>query len=229
MSNSFDRRTVLKGAAVTAVAMGSIGEGEAAFPDGLGFSEPVAFSYDLLKASAREKAHAPYIAPPHPAPEVVQKIDYEEWGKIRYRPDHALFADGPGPFPKMFFHLGLFFQNVVDFYVIEGDHSKKIIYDQSYFDMPADSVLGNCRKAPASQDFASRNRATAGSIGERTTGSPSSARPIFERSASCANTACRRAASRWTSRSPADRKNSPISRSSTSTRRRARIRSSSTR
>ncbi len=103
MSDSVDRRTLLKGAAAAAVAIGSIGEGQAAFPDGLNFAAPVAFSYDLLKAQARENAHAPYVAPPHPAPEVVQKINYEEWGKIRYRSDHALFADGPGPFPMMFF------------------------------------------------------------------------------------------------------------------------------
>ena len=151
MSDSVDRRTLLKGAAAAAVAIGSIGEGQAAFPDGLNFAAPVAFSYDLLKAQARENAHAPYVAPPHPAPEVVQKINYEEWGKIRYRSDHALFADGPGPFPMMFFHLGLFFQKAVDFHVIDGDQSKKIIYDQSYFDMPADLVA---RQLPQGAGFA---------------------------------------------------------------------------
>ena len=151
MSDNLDRRTLLKGAAVAAVAIGSIGEGKAAFPDGLGYAEPVAFSYDLLKARAREKAHAPYVAPPHPAPEIVQKINYEEWGKIRYRSDHALFADGPGRFPLTFFHLGLFFQKAVDFHVVDGDQSKKIIYDQSYFDMPADSVA---RQLPQGAGFA---------------------------------------------------------------------------
>ena len=151
MSDSLDRRTLLKGAAVAAVAIGSIGEGAAAFPDGLAFAEPVAFSYDLFKAQAREKAHGPYVAPPHPAPEVVQKINYEEWGKIRYRSDHALFADGPGRFPVEFFHLGLFFQKAVDFHVIDGGQSRKIVYDQSYFDMPANSVA---RQLPQGAGFA---------------------------------------------------------------------------
>jgi len=151
MSDSLDRRTLLKGAAVAAVAIGSIGEGVAAFPDGLAYAEPVAFSYDLLKAQARERAHGPYVAPPHPAPEVVQKINYEEWGKIRYRSDHALFADGPGRFPVEFFHLGLFFQKAVDFHVIDGGQSRKIVYDQSYFDMPADSVA---RQLPQGAGFA---------------------------------------------------------------------------
>ncbi len=151
MSDSLDRRTVLKGAAAAAVAIGSIGEGEAAPADVLRYGEPEEFSYDLLKARARERAHGPYVAPPRPAPEIVQKINYEEWGKIRYRSDHALFADGPGRFPLTFFHLGLFFQKAVDFHVIDDDHSKRIIYDQSYFDMPADSIA---RQLPQGAGFA---------------------------------------------------------------------------
>jgi glucans biosynthesis protein len=151
MSNNLDRRTVLKGAAAAAVALGSIGEGEAASLSGLRFDEPAAFSYDLLKALGREKAQAPYAPPPHPAPEVLQKINYEEWGKVRYRSDHALFADGPGPFPVTFFHLGLFFQKAVDMHVVEGDRSRRIVYDPSYFDMPSDSVA---RQLPQGAGFA---------------------------------------------------------------------------
>jgi glucans biosynthesis protein len=139
MTNTVDRRTVLKGAAAAA-AVSAIGENAAAAPDGLSFGEPSAFSFDLLKAQAREKAHGPYAPPPHPAPEIVQKINYEEWGKIRFRPDHALFADGPGRFPVTFFHLGLFFQKAVDMYAVEDGLARKVVYDQSYFDMPANSV-----------------------------------------------------------------------------------------
>ncbi len=139
MTNTVDRRTVLKGAAAAA-AVSAIGENATAAPDGLTFGEPAAFSFDLLKARAREKAHGPYAPPPHPAPEVVQKINYEEWGKIRFRPDHALFADGPERFPVTFFHLGLFFQKAVDIYAVENGQAREIVYDQSYFDMPADSV-----------------------------------------------------------------------------------------
>ena len=139
MTNTVDRRTLLKGAAAAA-AVSAIGESATAAPDGLTFGEPSAFSFDLLKAQAREKAHGPYAPPPRPAPDIVQKINYEEWGKIRFRPDHALFADGPGRFPVTFFHLGLFFQKAVDMYAVENGQARKIVYDQSYFDMPADSV-----------------------------------------------------------------------------------------
>jgi glucans biosynthesis protein len=139
MSESIDRRTLLKGAAASAAAMNPLAEALGAQSDGLQFDAPVPFTYDLFKTQARDKAHAPYTPPARPAQEVLQKINYEEWGKIRYRDDYALFANGPGQFPVTFFHLGLFFQKAVRMHVVEGETSRQIVYDQSYFDMPADS------------------------------------------------------------------------------------------
>ena len=151
MSDSVDRRTVIKGVAVSAVAFGALGESAAQTADGLHYDDAVPFSYDLFKARARERAHGPYVAPSRPAPEVVQKINYEEWGKITFRTQNALFADGPGKFPLSFFHLGLFFQKAIDIHVVQDGMSKRVVYDQSYFDMPADSVA---RQLPKGAGFA---------------------------------------------------------------------------
>ena len=104
-------------------------------------------------------------------------------GQIRYRDAYALFANGPGPFPVTFFHLGLFFQKAVGMHVVEGDHSRQIIYEQAYFEMPANSPA---RELPPGAGFAglrSRNRATERSTGARTTGSPFSGPPISAQSA----------------------------------------------
>ena len=122
MSESVDRRTLLKGAAASAAAMNPLAEAFAAQSDGLQFDPPVPFTYDLFKSQARERAHGPYIAPSRPAPEILQKINYEEWGKIRYRDDFALFANGPGRYPVTFFHLGLFFQKAVENACRRGRH-----------------------------------------------------------------------------------------------------------
>jgi glucans biosynthesis protein len=50
-----------------------------------------------------------------------------------------------------FFHLGLFFQKAVRMHVVEGDMARQIIYDQSYFDMPANSPA---RDLPKGAGFA---------------------------------------------------------------------------
>jgi periplasmic glucans biosynthesis protein len=151
MQDNFDRRTVLKGVAASAVSLSAAADAIAAPSPALQLDEPRPFSFDLFKAMARERAHAPYAAPPRPNPEVVQKINYEEWGKIRFKMEDSLFADGPGRFPVSFFHLGLFFQKAVDMHVVEGGSSRRIIYDQSYFDMPVDSVA---KQLPKGAGFA---------------------------------------------------------------------------
>ena len=151
MSENVDRRTVIKGVAASAAALSTFAEAIASPGDVLQYDAAKPFSFETLKAQARDLAHGPYTPPPRPSPEVLQKINYEEWGKIRFRMDDALFANGPGKFPVSFFHLGLFFQKAVEVHVIDGVSSRRIIYDQSYFDMPADSVA---RQLPKGAGFA---------------------------------------------------------------------------
>ena len=96
-------------------------------------------------------ARSPYVAPPRPSPEVLYQIDYDAHGKIRFKPDLALWANGPSEFPVTFFHLGRFFQKPVRMHVVEGGQAREIIYDSDYFDMPADSPA---RKLPDNSGFA---------------------------------------------------------------------------
>ena len=85
MSDSVDRRTVLKGVAASAAAIGPVAEALAAEPD----RPPVRAAGPLLLRSLQEPRRAtarisPMQPPPRPSPEVLQKINYEEWGKIKY-------------------------------------------------------------------------------------------------------------------------------------------------
>ncbi|ACK49288.1 periplasmic glucan biosynthesis protein MdoG [Methylocella silvestris BL2] len=145
----FDRRSVLKAAA--AMGFSAAGFSAAAALEGLKLGPARPFSFEGLKAAAKRRAAEPYVGPPHPAPEIVGKINYEAWGKIAFDMDHALFANGPGRFPVSFFHLGMFFQKAVEMNVVEGASAREIIYDQSYFTMPDDSVA---KKLPQGAGFA---------------------------------------------------------------------------
>ena len=64
----------------------------------------------IERAEARPRR--PYAPPPQPAPEVVKRIDYDAHGKLRFRPEYALFADGPGVYPVTFQFLGGFFPKI---------------------------------------------------------------------------------------------------------------------
>jgi glucans biosynthesis protein len=146
-----DRRSLLKSAAAAA-ALGLIdGKTVEAAAEGLKFGPASAFSFDLLKAQVRKKVTEPYVEPPHPAPSIVSKIDYEAWGKIKFDVNQALYANGPGQYPISFFHLGKFFPKAVAMYVVEQGQAREIIYDPDYFEMPADSPA---RHLPKGAGFA---------------------------------------------------------------------------
>ncbi|SFK01221.1 glucan biosynthesis protein [Methylocapsa palsarum] len=149
MTNGVDRRTVLKAGA--AIGLAGTQPQPVSAQEKLKFGPVKPFSFDLLKASARKLAAQPYAGPPRPSPDIVGKINYEAWGKIAFDMDHALFAQGPNRLPVSFFHLGMFFQKAVEMNLVEAGTAREILYDQSYFDMPADSVA---KGLPPSAGFA---------------------------------------------------------------------------
>ncbi|HUZ91242.1 MAG TPA: glucan biosynthesis protein, partial [Methylocella sp.] len=149
MTKAIDRRSMLKAAAALALFGANAGQGLAADALKLGPAEP--FSFDKLKAVARRMAGEPYVGPARPSPDIVTKINYEAWGKIKFDMDHALFARGPGRFPVSFFHLGTFFQKAVEMHVVDAGSARQIIYDQSYFEMPEDSIA---KQLPQGAGFA---------------------------------------------------------------------------
>jgi periplasmic glucans biosynthesis protein len=150
-----DRRGFVAAALAQSAAVG-LGGGAAVAqtPPGqnaLMFGSPAPFSFDALKKRARDLAVQPYEAPPRPAPEIVSKIDYAIHGTLKYRTDVALFANGPGPFPVTFFHLGQYFQKAVRMHVVTGGEAREIVYQPAYFDMPAGSIA---RQLPQNAGFA---------------------------------------------------------------------------
>jgi periplasmic glucans biosynthesis protein len=62
-----------------------------------------------------------------------------------------LFGNGPGLFPVTFFHLGQYFQKSVRMHVVEGGQAREIVYEPTYFDMPAGSIA---RQLPENAGFA---------------------------------------------------------------------------
>lgn len=116
------------------------------------------FSFDTLIARAREIAKSPYKTQDTVPRDILDQIDYEAHGKIKFNTGFAPFKDGPGAFPLTFFHLGKFFFTPVHMHVLDGvagasgsTTAREILYDESYFDMPADSPA---HKLPRGSGFA---------------------------------------------------------------------------
>jgi glucans biosynthesis protein len=150
-----NRRSLLtaSGAAWALASLGSPADAFAA--TGLRLGPPRPFSFDRLAALAKTLSTQPHVASdPLPA-EILQRIDYDAHGQIKFDPDNALFRDGPGQFPVTFFHLGRYFQVPVRMHVLENaggdDFAREIVYDAAYFSMPPDSPA---RELPEGAGFA---------------------------------------------------------------------------
>jgi periplasmic glucans biosynthesis protein len=139
----FDRRFVLRaaGASLAASALGL--PARAAAAAGLRLGEPSEFSFDGLTAEARARAAHAYKPPPALPQSVIERIDYDAWGRIKFNTDYALFRDGPGVYPVTFFHVGRYFATPVRMFALSVSDSptsaREILYDPAYFRMPPDS------------------------------------------------------------------------------------------
>ncbi len=148
---SVDRRDFLALIGALAGAGALTGDAAAQGAPELAYGPAEGFSYEGLRARARELATRAYVAPASPSREILEKIDYDAHGKIRFKTDYALFADGPGRFPATFFHLGRYFTKPVRMHAVADGKAREILYRESYFDMPADSPA---RQLPQGAGFA---------------------------------------------------------------------------
>ncbi|WP_243389666.1 glucan biosynthesis protein [Arboricoccus pini] len=107
----------------------------------LKFGDPTPFSYDQLIAKARDLSRAPYQAPPTPDPAIVQQNDVLPYGRITYKPEAALFADGPGLYPITFKLVGRYFPKSVRMNVVAEGQAREILYTPDYFNIPDDHPM----------------------------------------------------------------------------------------
>ncbi|HUG61608.1 MAG TPA: glucan biosynthesis protein, partial [Methylomirabilota bacterium] len=118
---------------VSAAAQGATADG-----DGAVLGDPAPFSFDRLVSEARARAAAPYAPKPVVAADVLERIDYDDHWKIKYKPDHTLQAAG-GRAPLRFFHLGRFFKEPVGIHLVENGEARPVLYSPDYFEIPADN------------------------------------------------------------------------------------------
>ena len=98
-----DRRFVLTagGLSLLGAALGLPPRALAAAGLKLGEAQP--FSYEGLITDAQASASRAYERGKALPESVLNRIDYDAWGKIKFNTAAALFRDGPGLYPVTFF------------------------------------------------------------------------------------------------------------------------------
>ena len=71
-----------------------------------------------MRQLAQQLAQKPYQAPDQSLPDNLKKLDYDQYRKIRYIPDKALWRNDGLPFQIQFFHRGFFYSNRVEIFEV---------------------------------------------------------------------------------------------------------------
>jgi glucans biosynthesis protein len=98
----------------------------------LSYGPPVRFNWESLVAWADALAVAPF-APAAPSdPDLIQRIDYDAYHQIRYRPDAAIWPK-PGGSPVELFHVGRYFKEPVRVFVVNEGQAREVNYNSELF------------------------------------------------------------------------------------------------
>jgi glucans biosynthesis protein len=95
--------------------------------------KPQPFDYARLKGRARALAAAPYRKPSSALPEAIERMGYDQYQAILYRPEHGLWAGSDSAFQARFFHLGLYFHDPVRIHELVDGQAYELAYDPAMF------------------------------------------------------------------------------------------------
>jgi len=148
------QRRQLLGTAAVATALGPVAllssPATAAGLKALG--KPQSFDLAWLKGQARTLAAAPYKPPQGKLPAAIAGLDWDQYQAIRFRPEHALWADTKLRFQIELFHLGLYFKRPVQMFEVANGQAQQLAYDPAMFDYGKSGLNG--KRQPADLGFA---------------------------------------------------------------------------
>ncbi|MBI4725215.1 MAG: glucan biosynthesis protein D, partial [Rhodomicrobium sp.] len=157
-----DRRTMLIGSA----ALGLMGvKASAEPPNGIVFGPEVPFSFEALTGWARDLSRQPYQKPVVHDPELLERLDFDAYQQIKFRPDWAIWLNGDGPYPIELFHVGRYFKEPVRIFAVSASgKAKEVRYSPDLFtfgkstfakSLPADTGFAGFRvlTAPGEPDW----------------------------------------------------------------------------
>ena len=116
-----------------------------------GAPAPNPFRFEEVVRRARELSAAPFDPVPTPFPEPLNRLGFDAYLDIRFRPEKALLASGDGPFRMQMFHLGFFYQCPVVVNVIRDGVPTPVPYQRELFDYGRNKVE---RPLPVNLGFA---------------------------------------------------------------------------
>ena len=109
-------------------------------------------------STVREMARALAAKDFHPEqnadlPEALKKLTYDQYQKIRFRPEHNLWKDDHVRFMAQFFQRGYLYQDPVRIHVVDGKGVSDVAFSPDKFDYDTNRVPETCRRRRSSPAF----------------------------------------------------------------------------
>jgi len=93
-----------------------------------------AFSFDNVVKKAEELAARPFENPDGAVPDFLLNISYDQWRKIRFRPNMSLWRNEKLPFEAQFFHPGLFYNRLVGINIVHDGGALRLPFSTNFFE-----------------------------------------------------------------------------------------------
>ena len=137
-----DRRSILRLALGLAGGqlMRAAGADAAQQPPPAAPSAAQAFDFAWLKGQAHWLASNAFQPSKDVLPPAMGKLGYDQYQSIRFRGDHALWADAGLAFRVQFFHVGRTFTEPVHLYEVIDGQAREILYDPAMFEWDKSGV-----------------------------------------------------------------------------------------
>lgn len=153
MTRHLTRRAVLSGAAGCWTAA-LLADGRRAFAGQpvsarLGPEQP--FSFERIASAARSLSRRPWQPSAPARPDILERIDYDAYQKIRFRREASLSLAPASRAPAQLFHLGRLFKEPVRIHQVQGEIAREVLYSPELFESPADHPA---RQLPPTTGFA---------------------------------------------------------------------------
>lgn len=92
------------------------------------------FGFAEVETEARMLAAKPYAKETDLIPPFFEKLEYDQFREIRFRPDKAEWANTDAAYRAQFFPVALFHNRVAQVYAVEGGRAQLIPYDRARYD-----------------------------------------------------------------------------------------------
>jgi glucans biosynthesis protein len=133
------RRDILKSAlALAAGQLAPAAFAAATMPEAGAGPQP--FDFAWLKGHARWLAGGAYVPPKETVPQALARLGYDQYQSLRFRTDHALWADAGLSFRLQFFHVGRGFTTPVRLFEVADGVAREIVYDPGMFDFSQSGI-----------------------------------------------------------------------------------------